>query len=704
MRKLKISFLWHLHQPPYQRGRVQEAVLPWVWLHGLKDYYDMAALAAQHPGMRLNFNFTPSLVEQVEKYTEKQWTDPFFEVIAATPETVSQADKGILLERFMALTPGMTRDLPAVAQYKESIRALGGPQNACMRFSDNEFLDLQVLFVLAWTGRSMRKQPLVRDLMKKDKGYTTEDKQALLDAGLKQLKQTFPIYKTLSDNGNIEISTSPYYHPLTPLLWSNNLAIEADPFVNLPNPGMSAPEEATQQVQLGIEKHRSVFGKKPTGMWPPEGSISEHILPVFKDSGIKWIATDEELLKRSLGGKMDQCDPCFAYEKDGVGLFFRNKDLSDRIGFLYARWPVKQAVSNLMDTLHAIYDKADEDAIVLIAMDGENAWEFYSKGGYDFLDAMYSALETSDWIEPILLTDYIQTVGPGNSLDVVATGSWIGGNFSTWIGDPTKNKAWEYLAEAYKAYIQSKIDNPELAQEAHQYLLRAEASDWFWWFGKGHSSPDESQFDLTFRENLQAIYRTLGLPVPDYLQSPVEEQEIITNVVMPTDYISPKITGKPDSFYKWTGSGIYRIEQGAIHRLHPLVKSVNFGFDKANFYFKIEPYRSGDIRLINGNSSVEIHFVSPIQKIFSLVKKDGGINVMAGREPVDDARAAYNNCLEISFPIKTIEGRSNGTGKKKVEFFLVLLKEGLERERVPWSFNLTFDFNLRDFDLENWTV
>lgn len=704
MKKLRISFLWHMHQPPYQRGRIQEAVLPWVWLHGLKDYYDMAALAAEHNDMRLNFNFTPSLVEQVENYTKKQWTDPFFEVIAAMPETVSQTDKAILLERFMAITPGMAKGLPSVAQYKEAIQAFNGTEKAATKFSDTEFLDLQTLFVLAWTGRSLRKQGLILDLMKKQKGYTPKDKQALLDAGLEQLKQTFSLYKTLSDEGKIEISASPYYHPLTPLLLSNHLAIEADPFVKLPESGMRAPEEVTEQIRLGIEKHQAVFGRKPNGMWPPEGAVSDRLLPIFMDAGLRWIATDEEILKRSLGGEMAVCDPCFAYEKDGVGLFFRNKGLSDRIGFLYARWPVKQAVSNFMDSLRTIYEQADDNAIVVIAMDGENAWEFYPRGGYDFLDAMYSALESAEWIEPILLNNYLGSIGPKTSLDVLATGSWIGGNFSTWIGDPTKNKAWAYLAEAYKAYIQSKIDHPKLAKAAHKFLLRAEASDWFWWFGEGHSSPDESQFDLTFRENLKAIYRTLGLPVPAHLQNPINVQNTLPVVSQPTDYISPGITGKPDSFYKWTGAGTYHVAQGAIHRLHPLVKTINFGFDRKNFYFRVAPTRNGDDRLINGDSSMELHFTAPIQKTFSLKKENGKITVLVGQEGIAGARAAYDACLELCIPIKALDGQAINGNSHKIVFFFSLIKDGLERERVPWSFDLEFEFNPMDFDLENWTV
>ncbi len=704
MKQLKIAFLWHMHQPPYQRGRLEEAVLPWVWLHGLKDYYDMAALLQGHPGMRLNFNFTPSLVEQVENYTAQRWNDPFFELIDAEPKTLSPADKEILLDRFLGLTPGMSRGISAIEQYKEAIQAFGGPTQAAMKFSDSDFLDIQVLFVLAWTGPTLRRQEVIQHMIKKLKGYTMQDKSAVLKAGLQLMESTFPLYKSLSEKGQVELSFSPFYHPLTPLLWSNHLALEADPFVKLPASVIRAPEEVQEQIRLAMEKHESVFGCKPVGMWPPEGAISHHLFPLFKDMGVRWIATDEELLRRSLGGEMPPCAPCFAYSSENLALFFRNKDLSDRIGFLYARWPVKDAVANFMDALHKINDNTPDNALVLIAMDGENAWEFYPRGGYDFLDALYGAIETEAWVEPVLLKDYMSQYGAREKLDVVATGSWIGGNFSTWIGDPTKNRAWEYLSEAYKAYEQSKLDNPELAQKAHVYLLRAEASDWFWWFGEGHSSPDEPQFDLAFRENLQAVYSSLGLPVPDYLHSPVEERELLTPVSLPTDYISPEITGMPDSFYKWTGAGVYHVAQGAIHRLKPMVKTVSFGFDQGHFFFRLQPCSKGDERLINGDSVVQLHMVSPIKKVFTLQKTDGRIQVLFEGDVVKDAEAAYRECLEVKLPVTAVGGPSITQGRTRVECFFVLLKNGLEIERVPWSFNLEFDFNPQDFDLENWTV
>ena len=700
---LNIAFLWHMHQPPYQRGGVKETLLPWVWLHSLKDYYDMGALLKKHPNITVNINFTPSLLEQINNYVNLIWTDPFFEMVAGDPQDISPSDLIALLNRFINLADGLRQISPAIPQFIEAIKSHRSIADAASGMSSQDILDLQVLFVLAWCGPTLQSTELVQGLLKKQRGYTTDEKKALLDAGLQLMKDLPKLYSELVEQGRVELSYSPFYHPLTPLLWSNHLAKEADPNVQLPNTIMMAKDEVNIHIHQGKQVFRDFFKVEPVGMWPPEGAVADVLVDTFINEGVQWIATDEEILRRSLNGYMGPYEKCSVYKRKDLHIFFRNRDLSDRIGFLYAKWPKEQAVDDFITALKAIDAQTPDNAIVVIAMDGENAWEYYKNGGFEFLDHLYSVIEATEWLKSVSLSDYIKGSPDVKELAHLATGSWINGNLNTWIGDPVKNKAWEYLSEAYKAYQQARLDSEDKAEAAHPYLLRAEASDWFWWFGEGHSSPDEPQFDLIFRENLMAVYKSLGLNVPEYLQSPLEEVESIEPARLPSSYINPQITGKTDTYYKWTGAGCYRVSQGSIHRIKPLISRLFFGFNPDYLFFKVEPAKKGN-HFIDDRTVIQLIVERPKRKVFDIKLVDGQLVIVdpVNNTVVADSKVAYEECLEFKIPVLEIIG--DKTGKHIVEFFIVILEDGLEVERVPWSFNLSFEYNPVDFDLENWMV
>jgi alpha-amylase/alpha-mannosidase (GH57 family) len=707
-RKISVAFLWHMHQPPYLEPRGRVFLLPWAYLHGTKDYYDMGAAIRRHPGMRANVNFTPSLLEQLDQYARDEVPDQTLRLMAKPPDTLTRSDRAYLLRTCMGIPQTMIGRFPRYVELFEIHRAAQeqGPDDG-ERFDPCDCLDLIVLFLLAWCGPTLSQDPEVQALVAKGRNFSTDDRDRLMAIGREFVGRIVPLWRELAASGQVELSTTPFNHPILPLLIDNGVAVQANPGITLPDVRFEAPYEAARQVDLGLSHFERTFGFRPGGMWPAEGAVSEAAVALLGSRGVRWIATDEEILRRSLGGSTTQAERFSPHVRDGVSLFFRDHFLSDQVGFVYSRWSREQAVAHFMTELrHRALAAPDDDGIVLVALDGENAWEFYPDGGYPFLDALYHALSTSDFARPVTLGEHLDRHGPGLPLETLATGSWIDGELDTWIGDPAKNRAWSYLSAAWQTARDTLTATDALSEQVRTLMLRAEASDWFWWFGEGHVSIHEREFDYLFRQNLKAIYEALDVAPPEVLDRPVGHGKGSLPLRAPTSLIRPRIDGRRGAFYKWVGAGSCDFAQGSIHRLQPIVTGVRFGYDERTLYVRCEGFAPMREFFENGHW-MRLAMARPQPCEFRIQRGEGGglevarIAADGSTAPVDGAAAAVDDVVEIALPIRALEAPA---GRFAIEFHLVLGTDGLEAERFPWDSVIDLDFDPKGFELTNWFV
>ena len=516
---LNLAFIFHMHQPYYMDLLTRKTDLPWVRLHGAKDYLDMVQILEKYPKIRQTFNVVPSLLEQIESYTNGSIKDKFLELSYKPAKELSPEDKTFILNNFFSINKEKVISL--FPRYYE----LYFKKQKGAEFNTQDYLDMQTLFNLAWIDPSFRlKIPELKSIISKGRFFSEEDKRAVLNKQLSILDDIIPNYKRFSAAGQVELSVTPYYHPILPLLCNTNSAKEANVKSILPKGEFRYPQDAYAQIESSVKFYRERFGIAPQGMWPSEESVSESILAYIIKSGIKWIVTDEAILFKSL--KKKERDTRLLYqphmlkrEEGEVQIIFRDRNLSDLFGFVYHSWKAQNAVDDFIQHLSNI-NKAfkGNDILVTIAMDGENAWEYYDNDGHDFLNLLYQRLSESDFIKTTTVSEYLRGHGAKSKIKHLCAGSWIYGNFNKWMGNPHKAKAWDWLLEA-----RSKLDktNEPLTEEALTLALKQiyilEGSDWFWWYGE---DPDGS-FDRLFRLHLRNFYSIIKEPIPNYLLSPL---------------------------------------------------------------------------------------------------------------------------------------------------------------------------------------
>ncbi|MFA5093344.1 MAG: glycoside hydrolase family 57 protein [Candidatus Omnitrophota bacterium] len=507
---LNLAFIYHMHQPYYKNLLTQESELPWVRLHGIKDYLDMVQKLEQFPKIKQTFNVVPSLFEQIEDYNQGTLKDKYFELTKKPAAELTNSDKEFILQNFFSINKENV-----ISTFPRYYQLVTKKQHN-LEFSTQDYLDLQLCFNLAWIDPTFRQSiPELKKILLKERFFSEEDKQIVLAKQLEILKQIIPVYRNAQNNQQIEISVTPYYHPILPLLCSTNIAKEANKKTVLPKEEFHYPQDAQYQIDSAVAFYQEKFGCPPIGMWPSEEAVSEHILPFIIESGIKWIVTDEAILFRSLKTKKRDSkllyQPHLLKRKDGeLNIVFRDRNLSDLIGFNYANMKAADAVGDFMTHLENI-NKAfkDKDILVTVAMDGENAWEYFRNDGHDFLNLFYQRISDTDYIKTTTISEYLKTNPAKSEIKRLSAGSWIYGEFGKWIGNPYKVKAWEWLAEARKALENTK-DPSDLAWK-QMYIL--EGSDWFWWYGE---DPDGS-FDKLFRLHLTNFYKLINQEPPEYL-------------------------------------------------------------------------------------------------------------------------------------------------------------------------------------------
>ena len=511
-----------MHQPYYLDPVTGESVLPWVRLHALKDYWGMVALAQACPGMRLTVNLVPSLVEQVEAYAAERTWDRQLVLGLREAATLDPGEVGwFVREGFHAHPPTMIEPYPRYAELWRD--AMDGRS-----FDVAAVRDLQVWQKLAWVDPDVAAADArVQALHAKGRGFDDADKAALRAVELDVLRRVVPAYRAAADSGRLELSCSPYFHPILPLLCDSAAHLDAHPGAPLPDPPFRWSADADRQLARAVEAHVRWFGRRPRGVWPSEGSVSPAAAAAMARAGFAWTATDEDILRRTrLRAGLTAPDRLkfTAHEvrtPDGpVRIAFRDHGLSDAIGFTYQRWPTDAAVDDFLGKLQAIgahcHESGQADATVFVILDGENAWEHYPGGGRPFLRALYQRVVDTPWLTPITMSE--ATSGEVEPLPPLFAGSWIHGDFGIWIGHADDRRAWGQL-QAVRTHVDARRHelDAESLHEAERAIHAAEGSDWFWWYGDDHSSAHDRDFDALFRRHVRRAWRALGDEPPEEL-------------------------------------------------------------------------------------------------------------------------------------------------------------------------------------------
>ena len=563
---LYIHLFWHQHQPWYPAPGDGACSMPWVRLHGVKDYYDMAALAQQFEGWTQTINLVPSLLDQLEGYVQGAITDRAWELSRRSAAELTPDEKRYVLRRFFdAHLPRMIHPYP---RYDELYRKRGPHVDAAVQqFSTQDLLDLQVWFNLVWIDPLWHEDPALplHELIKKQGGFTEEEKQAVLDLQMEILKQIIPLHRRLYQEGKIEITCTPYYHPILPLLCNTDVARVSNPRDPLPDPPFVHPEDAAWQVREGLKRFEAILGFRATGMWPSEGSVSDEACACMAQEGLSYFATSQDILY--LSTRAPQVSPLAPHDlyrihrlatpHGEIDCIFRDQELSDCIGFHYANRDAKDAAGDFIARLKAKVQGWSNPVppLVNVILDGENCWEFYPRDGHDFLKYLIEGILHDPQLHPTTLPAFRKDHPvAASTLKSIFPGSWIAHNYRIWIGHPEDNAAWHYLRRARELLAQEehRLD-PALAADAWKEIHIAEGSDWYWWFGDENSSAHDLLFDEAFRGHLARIYTLLQHPVPEELKRPIKRPKELEYrgclLLHP-----PRLTGKRKGYYDWVGA------------------------------------------------------------------------------------------------------------------------------------------------------
>lgn len=730
---LKLAFLWHMHQPYYKNAADQSYLLPWVRLHGLKDYYGMVRILSEFPKIHQNFNLVPSLLVQLQDYVAGTARETMLELSLLPAADLKESDKSYLLRYFFySNKENLIARYPRYMELLEKRGFRGSSdemERARSRFTPQDYLDLQVLQKLCWMDEEyLESDPVVSGLVSKGKMFDELDKQALAAKEKELLSRIIPEYREASERGQIELSTSPFFHPILPLLVSSRIARESFSNLPLPQAEFSRPEDARQQIQRAMTFHEQMFGKKPAGCWPSEGSVSEHILPLFAEAGIRWIASDEEILMHSLEKNpiSDKAAWCAThlyapYEKillgKPVSIVFRDHILSDLIGFSYSRISPQDAADDFMKRLYDLNSRIESEKhlsyppLVSVILDGENAWEYYPKNGREFLRCLYRRLSDDPVIETVTIQGYLEQHG-SRPLQKLFPGSWINHNFNIWIGHPEDNKAWEFLKEARDLIDYAAVNEPQkkdLIEKAYEEILIAEGSDWFWWFGDDHSSENDPEFDRLFRQHISNVYHFLGKPVPEGLLLPIKVPRPASLIYrVPRRFVSPILDGEVTNYFEWLTAGHYYVfdQQGTMHRAETLLRQILFGFDREHACFRVDsdPGKVDDLLRKGYEFQFMIlpHFIVSIRR-----PANGGMEVTLERERDDSwiildhhCQVAAGTVLEMKIPFYDLEVESGDV----VRFRICLSQKGVIIEEHPQSGALQFTVPGPHFEEMDWEV
>lgn len=594
MSQISLCFVWHMHQPFYKNLMTAEYRLPWTRMHALKDYYGMVKILDEFPEIHQTFNLVPSMMVQIEDYARGTAADPFLRVAATPVEGLTEEDQEFLLRYSFNLTPRMISRFRRYSELSDAWAVSGRLAPRARRmFGKRDFRDLQVLSQLAWFDEEfLEHDPEVVELVRKGRDFGPADQELVTAKQRQIIGLVLPAYQQFASRGRIEISTTPFYHPILPLLCDSNIANVSHPYVPLPS-RFGYPTDAREQLQRARHFIEQQFGHSSVGLWPSEGSVSDEVLSIASEIGFRWIATDNGVLARTLqrSAAPEVTYHPYVWSQNGrrIHVLFRDHHLSDLIGFVYSKMGAAEAADHFlqhirMNTAHI------GDALVPIILDGENAWEHYDHNGRPFLRELYARIMADPQMQALTVSEAIER-RETRDIDHIFPGSWINSNFDVWIGAEEDNRAWEYLLRARQTYDQLAASVAEEKRRlAYEELLIAEGSDWCWWYGPEHDSENRPDFDQLFRDHLTNVYRALGTRVPDELARPILRTAHRDFHQPPVSPIKARIDGEVSSYYEWMGAGHYKVDlrSGSMHGHTPLVHDLMYGTDGSRLYLRLD--------------------------------------------------------------------------------------------------------------------
>jgi alpha-amylase/alpha-mannosidase (GH57 family) len=617
MNRIHLVVLWHMHQPQYRDPETGRYVLPWTRLHALKDYYGMVEMLREFPEFHATFNIVPGLGIQLEEYGSGKFNEPWFSLAFKNAEELTREDKAEILSRaFQVNHEHLMSRWPRFVELYDWSRPAGGAQ-ALVTFTPRDWRDLQLLSQLAWIEESwFQKDEVVSRLAAKGKDYAEQDKAALKQKQQELLRLILPAYRDAASRGQIEISTTPFYHPILPLLCDSDIARVANPSSPLPRRAFRRPEDAREQLQLARQYHERTFGVKPAGLWPSEGSVSDQALSIAAEEGFQWFGTDEGVLGRTLnvgffrdsydipanGDRLFKPWRVQLGERSITGLF-RDHHLSDLIGFVYSRMEAKAAAADLHSRLRLLGEKvsSNQPLTVCLFLDGENAWEYYPGNGREFLREFYRRVESDPDFHALTTSEAIAAAGEIPTTTAIFPASWINSNFDVWIGHSEDITAWELLWDARDAYARAieahqkgrpNAPTETAIKQAHESLLAAEGSDWCWWFGPEHSTANDAEFDALYRKHLTGIYLALGQVAPEELAKSIKRRPEHALQLPPTGFLRVKVDGRESSYFEWLGAGLYSPERrgGSMHGRVFYLHEMRYGFEENRFCIRVDAF------------------------------------------------------------------------------------------------------------------
>lgn len=639
---LYLAIIWHQHQPLYFKDpQTGIYAKPWVRLHAAKDYLDMLTTVERYKDIHVTFNITPSLIRQLDDLADG--AKDLYQVMAEKPAAaLTDADKEFILRRFFDINPKIIARVPHYKELADLRKGASDAQiaDALKAYETQDYLDLQVLFNLAWTDPDWLAQPPLKALVEKGKGYDEADKPIIFAEHLRIIKQVMPEHAKAQQAGQIEVTMTPYAHPILPLIYNTDLAkVAMGNDAPLPRPRFSHPEDAIAQVKRGVEFYRAHFSQAPRGMWPAEGSVAQEIVKMVSDAGIQWMASDEEVLAKSIGidgftrDSKDTVQPAdklyntysVQYEDQRpVAIVFRDHLISDKVGFEYSGTPGDKAADDFIARIRAIKDRLKAEGasgphLVTVLLDGENAWEYYGNDGKEFLNTLYSKLAAAKDIKTVTPSEYLAMYPTTSKIDKLWAGSWINHNFDTWVGEDEENRGWDYLRRARdeldKYVYGQKQATPEQMAKAFDAVYAAEGSDWFWWYGADQDSGDDAAFDDQFRNYLAEMYRALGQEPPDFVYVPIIARLAGEPPKKIEGMFTAKIDGQISPADEWAKGAVYS------NASSNLIAATAVGYDAQNIYLRLDAAKPW--KEIDSDLFVAVYLASPKAKEFNAFSRYG---------------------------------------------------------------------------------
>jgi alpha-amylase/alpha-mannosidase (GH57 family) len=714
-----VVFLWHMHQPYYVNPSTKTAMMPWVRLHAVKGYLDMVSILREFPEVRVNLNMTPVLLLQLKELGEGTVRDLWMDWARKPAADLDEYQRMALLENFFKIHwDNMIRPFPRYWELlnKRGLRFDREEVRRGMRYwSTQDFLDLQTWFNLGWCGYTAeRLYPELAVLKTKGRNFTELEKTRVLDIHTEIVRKIIPLYREAEERGQAEITTTPFYHPILPLVFDSALAERCLPGRQFPR-RFHWPEDASAQLELAVRQHTEMFGRAPRGLWPSEGSIAPELIPLMQKAGIRYFCSDEENLFRSLandpsshGSNPDHLELFqawnVAYNGATVAAFFREKPLSDFIGFMAAKNDSHHAAGHLLHHLRSIEAALpNRRGVIPLILDGENAWETFADGGEGFLRALYGGLLDDPVLESVTMEEYLELAPPQKVVRSLHTGSWISSNFDIWIGEDEENRGWDLLGNT-RDFLQKQIEAGTLTAEqkasALQEIYAAEGSDWFWWYGPDFSTENDGLFDDLFRQHLKNVYTICGELPPSILEEPITSMRVAPLYDKPKQPVACSLTGRRSSYFDWMGAGSYVAgsEQGAMYCSDRILKGFAFGNDDDSLYLRFELLRWQDVSV-----SVEFHGIKPATLEFGPLAPTGrGCYRLVGADGtiVERKDLAAREVVEVKVPLLDL----GMNGDDQIRFQVKVFEAGLERECYPERVPIEFALTRNQYALEHWLV